>query len=1300
MSRTTQDALGTLGRFFSQAAFGNPYRTGSPNTRFNSLSVSTCFILFALMAMAYTPISGQEANWIWTAEHPRNAVPQGDCFFRKTFHVSTAEQALVIIGADDEYELFVNGRQIGKGESTRQLVTFDIQPHLVRGRNVIAVRVRNTKGTTAAMAARVQIKPDSGAWTSYSTDRTWRTALEVPRNWTATTLNDARWGPAEVFGLLGETPPWDRREDVAASASDEGERFRAPQGFSVERILDDETAGSLIAMAFNEFGHVIASQEGGPLLLFYDSDKDGKVDRSRVYCDAIKNIQGILPLNGEVFVTGEGGEGSGLYRLTDADHNGTLEKITKLVSFAGSSGEHGAHGITLGPDGMLYIVVGNHQSLQAEAAINSTYRNYYEGDLVQPRMEDPGGHARGVKAPGGTIVRTDLTGQKVEVVAGGIRNAYDIAFNEDGSLFLHDSDMEADIGAAWHRPTQLFHVIEGAEMGWRSGWSTMPAYYPDRILAMTDTGRGSPTGAIVYDHFAFPARYHRQLFLADWSEGRILAVRLTPNGSTYQAQYETFVQGQPLNVTDLDVGPDGALYFCTGGRGTNGGLYRVSWQGEIPDRVKNLGDGITKAIRFPQIGTAWARQEIAMVKKNLGDDWNQLISGVASSDENPTRYRIRALDLMQWYGPKPTPEFLIQLSKNPSEALRHKAARLLALQSGEEVSQRLKVMLKDSSNQVALAAAEGLLRQGAPLSVDDIRKQLTSEDKHLAWVARKLLERIDPESWKTELVQSDSIRERIVSSLALMTSAPTPENAKFVIEACQQTLNGFVSDRDFIELLRVLQVALHQGKINPLDVPELKNQLVKEFPAGEALINHELIRLLTYLQAEEVIEPALVYLTGNAEMLDKILISLHVPRINHAWNAVERFALLRFYEMAQRYEGGSSVPLYVMTASREFGSKIPLEEARIFVSEGDIWPNAALSALPVLPAKLEVADREALIELDKKIDIDGLHDDVFKRLKTGIVAILARSGDEASIRYLREIWRRSPDRRAAVALALADQPGGDNWDYLVRSLGLLEPDIAAEIMQLLVHVELAADDPEAFRQVILVGIKLTDDSLDPKPALDLLEHWTGVKREALAEQGPLSGWQAWYTETYPDRPEAALPSVDKQAKWNYEKIVEYLEHDLGKRGSLEDGKKAFTKAQCAACHRFQGEGTTIGPDLTAISRRFTQQETLEAILYPSHVISDQYASKKVRTRDGDTYIGIVTTNGDGSVTIRKSDRQEITITAEEVDEIASSKISLMPSGLLEDLSAPEIRDMLTYMGYLPTTQEVAKDPSKSNTKLK
>jgi len=1235
----------------------------------------------------------QEAKWIWTAEHPRNAVPETDCYFRKTFHISNVEQALVTISADDDYELFVNGRRIGAGESSRQMGTFDIRQHMIRGRNVIAVRVRNTKGNTAALAARVQVKPSSGAWSSYSTDQTWRTALEVPANWAATTYNDARWSAAAVYGVLGETAPWDRRAEVPATESHEGERFRAPPGFSVERILDDKAAGSLIAMAFNEFGHIIASQEGGPLMLFYDSDKDGKVDKSRVYCETVKNVQGILPLNGEVFVTGEGTEGTGLYRLADQDRNGTLEVAKKLVGFKGSAGEHGAHGIVLGPDGMLYVVVGNHQNIEGEPSAASTYRNYYEGDLVTPRMEDPGGHARGIKAPGGVVIRTDLKGEKLEVVAGGLRNAYDICFNETGSLFVHDSDMESDIGAAWHRPTQLFHVVEGAEMGWRSGWATMPDYYPDRISAMTDTGRGSPTGALVYDHFAFPTRYQRQLFLADWSEGRILAVRLQPNGSTFQAQYEVFLQGQPLNVTDLDVGPEGAIYFCTGGRGTNGGIYRVTWDGEIPDRVKDLGEGITKAIRFPQINAAWARQEIAMLKKNLGDDWNELVSGVAYSPDNPARYRIRALELMQWFGPKPNTDFLIELSRSPNEGLRYKAAQMLALQSDESATKRLREMLKDSNLPTARAAAEGMLRQGAACELSDIRKLLSSEDKHLAWVARRMLERIDPSLWKNDLLTSPLVRERIVGSLALMTSNATHENAEEVLKCCQDAMSNFVSDRDFIELLRVMQVALHRGAIQPAEAITLRTVLAREFPAGEPLINRELIRILTYLRSEEVIEPALNYLSSDAEMVDKILIGLCLPRIPHAWTAAERFSLMKFYEAAQKYDSGSSVPLYVMNASREFGESMPLEEARIFVAEGDIWPNAALSALPVLPAKLDASDRQVLIELDQKIDREGMHDDVLKRLRTGVVAILARSGDEDSVRYLREIWRRSPDRRAVVAMALAGQPGGDNWDYLVRSLGLLEPDVASEIMQQLVSVELAADDPEAFRQVILVGIKLADDQSDVAPAIRLLEHWTGIERPAVEGGGPLSGWQAWYTETYPNRPEAALPSVDKESKWNYEKIVEYLDNDVGKRGSLEDGKKAFVKAQCAACHRFQGEGSTIGPDLTAVSRRFTRQETLEAILYPSHVISDQYASKKVRTVDGDTVVGIVSTNGDGSLTIRKADRQEIRVAADEIDEIAPSKISLMPTGLLEDLSASEIRDMLVYLGYLARVEEVATDPN-------
>jgi len=72
-------------------------------------------------------------------------------------------------------------------------------------------------------------------------------------------------------------------------------------------------------MAFNEFGHIIASQENGPLYLLHDRDGDGLAESVRVYCDEVKSCQGILPLNGEVFVTGMGPEGMGLYRLSDND---------------------------------------------------------------------------------------------------------------------------------------------------------------------------------------------------------------------------------------------------------------------------------------------------------------------------------------------------------------------------------------------------------------------------------------------------------------------------------------------------------------------------------------------------------------------------------------------------------------------------------------------------------------------------------------------------------------------------------------------------------------------------------------------------------------------------------------------------------------------------------------------------------------------------------------------------------------------------------------------------------------------
>jgi putative heme-binding domain-containing protein len=96
---------------------------------------------------------------------------------------------------------------------------------------------------------------------------------------------------------------------------------------------------------------------------------------------------------------------------------------------------------------------------------------------------------------------------------------------------------------------------------------------------VVDIGLGSPTGIAFGTKSNFPAHYRNSLFAMDWTYGRILAVQLTPKGGSYEGKFEEFLKGKAMPVTDLEFGPDGAMYFLVGGRGTQSGLYRVSYIG-------------------------------------------------------------------------------------------------------------------------------------------------------------------------------------------------------------------------------------------------------------------------------------------------------------------------------------------------------------------------------------------------------------------------------------------------------------------------------------------------------------------------------------------------------------------------------------------------------------------------------------------------------------------------------------------------------------------------------------------------
>lgn len=1250
--------------------------------------------------LAVKPMTSQaqEAQWIWSPEHPRGQAPAGDCYFRRTFQVDLVEEASITITADDAYDLYLNGRVIGRGNSIRQMEQYDVSRLLQRGTNVVAVRVSNLSPGPAALSARFFVKQKNKDWVSFSTDRTWRTHLDRVENWSTARVNEAAWKPAQEYGLLGETAPWDRREDVASSQLSENQRFRINQEFVVTEVMGPDSVGSLINMAFNEFGHIIASQEGGPLLLIYDSDKDGVPDKSRDYCDLVANVQGILPLNGDVYVTGEGPDGSGVYRLIDEDRNGRIDRADKIVGFKGNIGEHGAHGLVFGMDGNVYCVLGNHVQYDGEFAASSPYQHAYEGDLVQPRMEDPGGHAQGIKAPGGTIIRFSTEGENVELVAGGLRNSFDLVLHSSGRIYAHDSDMESDEGAVWYRPTSLYEIAEGGEYGWRSGWAKWPNYYFDRLPAVLETGRGSPTGGCVYSHFAFPKRYHDCLFLADWSQGQILSVKLDDKGN---ANSEVFIQGQPLNVTDLAVGTDGCLYFCTGGRGTKGGIYRVQWQGKIPDSVRDMGSGISRAIKQPQLDSAWGRQAIAALKRELGSSWSNAITQVARNNETPPQQRVRALELMQLFGPMPSALMLAELTESKNEQLRAKAAYLLGLQESNPITgEKLTRLLQDSDPKVQITAGEALLKVGYDVAPDAMISMLASGDRRVSWTARRLLERNPPEAIAA-LIQHENQRVSLQAGLALLIVSPTTENGQLVLSSTNKMLEGFVSDRNLADLLRLTQVALHRTRLTASDVPELTKVLVNEFPIGQPTLNRELFRLLTYLNAEEVIPAAVASLGQDLPFEDRMHIALHLSLFKHQWTAAERYQIVKFFEETQKADAGSSVPLYVMNLTRRLCKDLTLEEARIFLSEGAQWPNAALVSLYRFPERLDESDLATLKKLDQEIDRKGFEAEQYKRLRTGIVAMLSQHGDDESQAYLREIWIRSPERRQAVAMGLAQFPNDENWDYLVRSLPVLESYAIGEVMAAIQKIPSATDDAQAIREVILHGLRMTKEGQSPQVAIDLLNYWIGVESDEEDQgsaESKMAGWQAWFAENYPDETPAELPHLEQSPNWSIQTLTEYFLSSEGRKGNNEAGKMVYAKAQCADCHRFGSNGQSIGPDLTTVASRFTRKEVLESILFPSHIISDQYRSQRVLTTDGKVVVGLVTESSPGEVVLRDSQLKEHRIAEENIEAIEPSKISMMPAGLLDTLSANEIRDLMTFLGYVPEQQQTAQRQDANTTR--
>lgn len=519
---------------------------------------------------------GPGPSWIWGTDN--------DSTYKMVLKFDASDERGVLrASCDNVMTIRLNGKRLASSDSWQETTQVQLDGAIKSGKNVLEVDVSNQGGIAGLVLKLGLVNKDGNIrW------------LVSDKNWTATNIRNGEASEIKVVGKLGDGPWGQALNQVADPSAVPREVFVTLPGYQVERMftVPREELGSWVAITFDPQGRLIASDQGDKGMCRITLPKPGSDGQTIVEkLDLpITSAQGLLYAFDSLYISVNGGPGSGFYRAIDSDQDGGLDSVTKLKEFRGG-GEHGPHALRLSPDGKsIFVICGNHTDPPANFNASRLPENWDE-DLLLPRQWDANGHARGRMAPGGWIAKTDPEGKEWEMISVGYRNPYDMDFNLEGELFAYDADMEWDLGAPWYRPTRVVHATSGSEFGWRSGTGKWPTYYEDSLPPLVNIGPGSPVGAEFGYGAKFPEKYQRALYICDWTFGTMYAIHMTPDGASYKGEKEEFVSRTPLPLTDVAIGPDGAMYFTIGGRGTQSELYRVTYVGDQSTQpIESLDD--------------------------------------------------------------------------------------------------------------------------------------------------------------------------------------------------------------------------------------------------------------------------------------------------------------------------------------------------------------------------------------------------------------------------------------------------------------------------------------------------------------------------------------------------------------------------------------------------------------------------------------------------------------------------------------------------------------------------------------
>jgi putative membrane-bound dehydrogenase-like protein len=1093
-------------------------------------------------------------------------------------------------------------------------------------------------------------------------------------------------------------------------AANDVDQLKVPRGFVVTQYADDRLAHDIYSMTIDGLGRVVVSGPGYVRILI-DANHDGVADSYKQFADGpATGAQGMFFLGRDLFCTGD----AGLVRYRDKNGDDRADGPPEVFLRLKTGGEHFVHAVRRGPDGWWYLIVGN------EGHISHSYATLPSSPIKEPRA--------------GTLIRLkpDLTGG--EVVADGMRNAYDFAFNSAGDVFAFDSDNEREVSLPWYRPTRVLHLLPGSDAGWVSQNWIRPSSYADAPPAVASFGRGSPTGVVCYRHTQFPSYYHDTLFVLDWTFGRVIAVRPTRDGAGWRSESAPFLTAKGefgFAPTDIDVAPDGSLFICVGGRGTRGSVYRVVYTGETPGgesaapsanpaaQLPAPGQPIkTKfplalCLMAPQPESSWSHALWVPEAKKLGRD---AFLTAASDTLQPTEQRVRALEIITEIFGGIDPASLARFASDESASVRARAVWSAGRSTTTAFpADTLKTYLDDKEPWVARAALEalGTVRFDGPSDslMPSIIQRLGDADHAVHFAAARLVGRLDENQAVAVGLALDATN---LTARLWFAFGRIERTGRFDLAALQTAVEVFEkadTSKLRLDALRVMQIALgdcgpghavapmFDGYTSRLDLTAHERELdpsririAKLFPTRNPEVDFELARVIAMLTPAngQLLEHVLDKITPDSDPVADIHYLTVAARIN-----VERSSQQSEKIAEALVNLDAKIAARKLNQDRNWDDRVGEtykqlatidEELPAFVVGQKAFgrPGHVLFLSQIGPELLRPAIDAFLRHSQEDADF---------KWTNGVVFLVGESSNPEHRELLRKKYADFAVR-SAVVMTLAQKPDDVDRPKFEEGLESSQLEVVAACIAAL--EKLPPADTAAERFALVAGLRhlvhekpefLLRERIAKLLARTTKEDFGFVFGDAGHRQQPEVVERAtqWLQKTYPAEfaRASALAGDDPQAVGRLLAAVNW------EGGDAHRGARLFASRTCTQCH---GGASALGPSLSGAAHRFSREDLFTAIVQPSRDVSPRYQATMIQTNDGKVYTGMIVYEAVDGVLLRTAANQTFRIKPSEIEERRALKTSLMPVGLLKDLGPTDLADLYAYLRSL-SGAPLAKGPS-------